>query len=236
MGSHLVVHVEKGPEFGSDILKVARLESRGRLVGVAVDGFIGAHADNNGEPSGGVVGVHGVADANELVGCALVRNLDAKRVANATDKFEVCAVQLTGALSDPEHVGRAVVPLASGGVLAGECLFVGEEETFVCRVKVCLGEGGRGRVYANGLHESEGLIDLGGELAVARALIRVVHKVQVPGVQARDVGVSSGGEGAQDVEGLGTLVVGLHHVGGVVATGFGGEVLAVDNVSAVGGQ
>jgi hypothetical protein len=39
----------------------------------------------------------------------------------------VGAVELAGALADPEHVGRAVVPVAGEGVLPGEGLLVAEE-------------------------------------------------------------------------------------------------------------
>ena len=68
------------------------------------------------------------------------------------------------------------------------------------------------------------------------SLVCLFDKVQVPSVESGDIGVSSGGKGAKDVEGLGRLVVGFHHVKGVVAAGFGREFLAVDNVSPVGRQ
>ena len=48
------------------------------------------------------------------------------------------AVELAGALADPEQVRRAVVPVAGEAVLAGERLLVVEEQRLVRRVEVDL--------------------------------------------------------------------------------------------------
>ena len=50
-----------------------------------------------------------------------------------------------------------------------------------------------------------------GELAVALALRAVGDEAQVPAVDAVQVGIAALGEGAQQVERRGRLVVGLHH-------------------------
>jgi hypothetical protein len=52
----------------------------------------------------------------------------------------VGAVELAGALADPEHVGRAVVPVAGERVLAGQRLLVAEDERLVAGVEVDLVE------------------------------------------------------------------------------------------------
>mmetsp|Transcript_892 Transcript_892/g.2125 ORF Transcript_892/g.2125 Transcript_892/m.2125 type:complete len:240 (+) Transcript_892:975-1694(+) len=52
-------------------------------------------------------------------------------------------------------------------------------------------------------------------------------------MKARNVSVSSGGECAKDVQGLRTLMVGLHHVERVVSASLRRELLAIDDVSAV---
>ena len=49
--------------------------------------------------------------------------------------MDVGAVELAGALADPEHVGRAVVPVAGERVLAGERLLVAEDERLVAGEK-----------------------------------------------------------------------------------------------------
>ena len=48
------------------------------------------------------------------------------------------AVELAGALADPEHVGRAVVPVAGERVPAGERLLVAEDQRLVAGVEVDL--------------------------------------------------------------------------------------------------
>mmetsp|Transcript_18455 Transcript_18455/g.37774 ORF Transcript_18455/g.37774 Transcript_18455/m.37774 type:complete len:220 (+) Transcript_18455:1024-1683(+) len=53
-------------------------------------------------------------------------------------------------------------------------------------------------------------------------------------MEPRNVGVSTGRKGSQDIQGLCTLLVGLHHVVGVVSAGFFREFFLVDDVSTVG--
>ena len=260
VAAHLVMDVEEGPKLVTDGLEIARLVSRIGLAGVAVDGvgdpkhtlalpldgpdesrqilaqLLGTHADDDGQPSGDVVGVHGIDDVDQFVGGALVGNLDFDRIADATDEFEVGGIEVTGALTDPEHVGGAVVPLAGGGVLAGQGLLVGEEEALVGGEEVGLGEVGVGRIDANCLHETERLIDLVGKLAETGTLLGILDKVQVPGMETTEIGISTGRKGPEDVEGLGTLMVGLDHVEGVVPTSLLGELLGVDDVTTVRGQ
>ena len=260
VAAHLVMDVEEGPKLVTDGLEIARLVSRIGLAGVAVDGvgdpkhtlalpldgpdesrqilaqLLGTHADDDGQASGNVVGIHGIDDVDQFVGGALVGNLDADRIADATDEFEVGRIKVTGALTDPEHVGGAVVPLAGGGVLAGQGLLVGEEEALMGGEKVGLGEVGIGRIDADGLHETERLIDLVGKLAVTGTLLGILHEIQVPGMETTEIGISTGRKGPENVEGLGTLMVGLDHVEGVVPTSLLGELLGVDDVPTVRGE
>ena len=46
-------------------------------------------------------------------------DLAADRVADAAEELDVGAVELAGALADPQHVGRAVVPAAGRASPAG---------------------------------------------------------------------------------------------------------------------
>ena len=57
--------------------------------------------------------------ASDLVGVGRRADLAADRVADAAEELDVGAVELAGALADPEHVRRAVVPVAGERVAGG---------------------------------------------------------------------------------------------------------------------
>ena len=99
---------------------------------------VGAHAGDEREPAGRAVGVERLAQGEHLVGGGGGAELAADRVADAAEELDVGAVELAGALADPEHVGRAVVPVAGERVLAGEGLLVAEDERLVAGEEVDL--------------------------------------------------------------------------------------------------
>ena len=100
--------------------------------------LIGAHAGDQREPAGQPRGVERLAQLEHLLGRGGRAELDAERVADAAEELDVGAVELARALADPEHVGRAVVPLAGERVLPGERLLVAEQQRLVARVEVDL--------------------------------------------------------------------------------------------------
>mmetsp|Transcript_12399 Transcript_12399/g.27329 ORF Transcript_12399/g.27329 Transcript_12399/m.27329 type:complete len:382 (-) Transcript_12399:527-1672(-) len=257
MTSHFIVHVEKGSQFIANLFKAAGFDARFSLVGVAMDRIgnpqdglaftlhstnqsrqvfaqlFGTHAHNNGQAAGDVLGVHGINDFNQFLGGALVRNLDAQWVANTTNKLQVCTVQLSCSFSHPQHVSGAIVPAIRCRVLSCQGLFVRQQQTFVCNIKVSLGKGGCTSVDTNGFHETKRFVNLVGKLAVATSFGGVFDKVQVPGVQTTNVGVSSRRKGTKNVECLCRLVVGANHIVGVVSPGIFGKLFRVDNISPV---
>ena len=74
--------------------------------------------------------------AEDVFGGGGRSDLATKRVADALQEFDMGAVELTGSLTDPEHVSGAVVPVAGEGVLAGEGLFIVEQQRLVAGVEV----------------------------------------------------------------------------------------------------
>ena len=96
-------------------------------------------------------------------------DLAAERVADAAEELDVGAVELAGALADPQHVRRAVVPAAGQRVLAGERLLVAEDAAprGWCRSRPRAGSWLALGVDAAGAHEPQRPVDLGGELLVA---------------------------------------------------------------------
>lgn len=133
------------------------------------------------------------------------------------------------------QAARRYAPVGDG-VLSGEGLFVGQQQALVRRVEVALRKGRGARVDTDGLHEAQRLVHLVAHGAVLAARGERLDKVEVPSVQAGHVGVTAHAEGAQDVERLRGLVVGVEHALRVVRARLLGEFLAVDDVAAVRGQ
>ena len=161
--------------------------------------------------------------------------LDADRVLDVAEQLDVGAVELAGALADPDEVAGDVVRQLGAAVDAGHRVLVLEDQRLVAGVEVdpveLVGVG------ADRLHEGQRAVDLGGHLLVAAADRGAEHEVGVPGVHLAQVGVPTGDEGAHEVQRRGRRVVDLHEplrVGD--ARGLGGEVEAVDGVAAVGRQ
>ena len=101
---------------------------------------------------------------DELVGGRRRADLDAERVVDAGEELGVRAVGLARPLADPEHVRRAVVPVAGQRVAAGEALLVVEQQALVARPDVDLVQLPlRLEVDAAGRHEAQRALDLGGD-------------------------------------------------------------------------
>ena len=143
------------------------------------------------------------------------------------------AVEVAGALADPEHVRRAVVPTAGGRVLAGERLLVAEHQGLVAGPHVDLAERGvRLGVHPGGAHEAQGTIDLERQLVVLLPDRAGRHELLRPGVDPVEGGEATLGEGAQQVERRRRLVVRLHEPLGGRHPGGGGGRRVVDDVAA----
>ena len=139
------------------------------------------------------------------------------RVVHAGEEGGVRAVGLPRALADPEHVRRAVVPVAGQRVAAREALLVVEHEALVARPDVDLVQLRLAReVDAAGRHEAQCALDLARDLLVAAALGRARDELLVPLVHARDVGEAALRECAQQVERARRLVVGAQHAQRIV--------------------
>ena len=189
------------------------------------------------EAAGRGVGVEALAERDDLVGVDARAELHAHRVLHAGEELDVGAVELAGAVADPQQVGRAVVPVAGQRVLAGERLLVVEQERLVAGVDVDLVELQLGvEVDAAGGHEPQRALDLGREALVAPALGAGVDELLVPRVDLGEVGEAALGEGAQQVEGGGRLVVAADQPLRVGPAGGGLELEVVHHVAAEGRQ
>ncbi len=149
--------------------------------------------------------------ATTSAGRAVGPDLDPDRVVDAGHELEVGPVELARAVADPDHVGRAVVPIAGEGVHAGEAFLVGEDQRFVAREEVDLVQPLLGReVDAAGRHEAQGAVDLRGDALVALALAGRGDELLVPQVHLGEVGEAALGERPQEVERRRRLLVRGH--------------------------
>ena len=147
------------------------------------------------------------------------------------------AVRLPGAVADPEHVGRGVVPVAGQAVLPRHRLLVGQQQRLVGGEEACLTHVRAGvGVDAARLHEPERGVDMVGQFLIALAGRTVGDEILRPAVHLVQVGIAAQGEGAQQVEGRGRLEIGLHHAARIRHARRFLEVDAVDDVAAVGRQ
>ena len=170
--------------------------------------------------------------STSLSGVTSVPTFSADRVLHAREELHVRAVELVGAVADPEQVRGAVVPVAGEAVAAGERLLVAEQQRLVRRVEVDLVELGLGvEVDAARGHEPQRAVDLLRELVVAAALAAARDELEVPLVRAAQVGETALGERAQQVERRRGLVVAAHHPLRVGPAGRGLELEVVDDVA-----
>ena len=164
-------------------------------------------------------------------------DLHADRVVDAGQELEVGPVELAGAVADPDHVGRAVVPVAGQRVDAGQAFLVGEDQRLVAGEEVHLVQPLLGpEVDAAGGHEAQGAVDLRRDALVALALAGRGDELLVPQVHLGEVGEPALGERAQEVERRRRLLVGGHQPRRVGRARLDIEGLVVDHVAAEGRQ
>mmetsp|Transcript_4555 Transcript_4555/g.12733 ORF Transcript_4555/g.12733 Transcript_4555/m.12733 type:complete len:201 (-) Transcript_4555:907-1509(-) len=164
VGSHLFVYIEESPELSTDVLEVSgfvailclprvtmnRIRNPNHRLALALHSanesrkilakFFSTHADYNCEASRNISRVHGVANAEEFIWCALIRNLHPKGVSDTTCELKMSSIQLTCTFSNPKHMSRTIIPLASDRILTSECLLIREKKALMRSVEVSLGK------------------------------------------------------------------------------------------------
>ena len=99
------------------------------------------------------------------------------------------AVELPGALTDPDHVRGDVVGQPGARVDAGQRALVVEQQRLVAGVELDPVE--LLRVGPAGVHERQRAVDLAGQPLVALPGRDSAHEVLVPGVDLAQVGVAA---------------------------------------------
>ena len=128
VGAEAPMDLEEAPDLVDDVVEVACLVAGGRLEGVAVHRVAdphharalggdpldegrqgiadlpGAHPGDEGQPPRGALRVELVDDLDDILRVGLGAELDPDGVVDAGDELQVSAVELAGALTDPDHV------------------------------------------------------------------------------------------------------------------------------------
>ncbi len=143
------------------------------------------------------------------------------------------AVELAGAVADPEQVRRAGVPVTGDRVASGQGLLEVEDQRLVARPDVHLVEGRqRARVDAARSHEPECALDVVCQDGVPLSLERRGgDELVIPGMHAREVGKPALREGAEQVERRRRLVIGRQETLRVGPASLGRGLLAVHQMS-----
>ena len=166
-----------------------------------VDEALRPHPHDQRQPPGPPRRIEPLAELDDLVGGRRRPELDPERVVDAGEELDVRASQLVRSLADPEHVRRAVVPVAGQRVLPRQRLLVVEHEALVARPQIDAVEPLRlGDVDPAGADEVERALDLGGERLVALSLGRARDELLVPRVHLGEIGEAAVREGADEVE------------------------------------
>ncbi len=146
-------------------------------------------------------------------------------------------VGLARAVTDPDHVAGGGVPVARGGVDAGQRFLIAKQQRLMAREEIGLAQA---RIVvrrdADRPHEVHGFGDAIGKLAVALALRAVLDEAEHPLVDVLEVGVAAHRKRAQKVQRRSRLAVGHRLAFRVRNARFLGEFDAVDDVAAVAWQ
>ena len=199
--------------------------------------LVHAEATDQGQPAGRVVGIEHIDQTQQVLGLHGRTAFQADRVSDAARELDMGPVQLSRTLTDPDHMGGGVEPFAGPPVEAGQGTLEVQQQGLVAgedldpaQVRMALGRD------PDGLHEGQGLGDLVGQLAVFVAIGAVGGEPHGPAMDVVEVGIAAAGEGPEQVQRRGRLIVGAQQALRVRDAFLRGEGHAVDDVAAIAGQ
>jgi hypothetical protein len=93
--------------------------------------------------------------------------LHTQGISNPTEELDVGTIKLSGALANPQHMSGAIVPQASGGILAGESLLVREQQTLMRGIELCGSHHGMIGSQSASRHKAQCLIHMVGQIPIS---------------------------------------------------------------------
>ena len=149
----------------------------------------------------------------------------------------MAVIELAGAVADPDHVAGGRVPVAGGGIDAGQRLLVAEQQRLVAGVEIGRAQLGMAlEIEAAGAHEIERLGNAVGQLLVAARLRRILQEAEHPLMHAAEIGEAAGRERAQQVQRRRRLAIGHQLALRIGHARFRRERDVVDDVAAIARQ
>ncbi len=106
-----------------------------------------------------------------------------------------------GAITNPQHMGRRIVPIARQAVLPGHSLFIAEQQSFVAGeeaggFQLRHGIGGQ----TNGGHEVQRFAEAVSQLRILRRPRAARGEIKIPAVHLMQIGKAAGRKGPQQIE------------------------------------
>ena len=199
--------------------------------------LVRSEAGDQRQPPRFVRGIERIDQPQQVVGLEARAAFETERITDAAQELDMRRSGEAGAVADPQHVRRGVVPVAGQRILPGHRLLVAKQQRLVAGEETDTLDGRHGfRGDAARRHEIERFADAIGELAVLVRPQRATGEIEVPLVDLMEVGVTAAGERPQQVEGRCRLQIAAQHALRIGRPCGGGELHAVDVVAAIARQ
>ena len=212
-------------------------QHRAHQLGQARLDLVMAIARDERDPPRLARGVEHVQQPQQRVGLQARPALHADGIADAAQIFDMGRPFEPGAVADPQHVRRRVIPFAGNRILPRQRLLERQQQRLVAGVEAGPAQLRHAvRIQAAGAHEVQRLADLVGHRLELGGPGGPAHEIEHPAMHSLQRRIAAGRKGAQQVQRRGRLVIGADHPRRVGLAGFGREGDVVDIVAAIAGQ
>src|SRR3954469_23365318 len=140
-----------------------------------------------------IVGIEHVDQPQQFVWLERGAAFQADGVLDASKIFHMAVVELTCAISNPDHVARSRVPVAGRGIDSREGLLVAEQQRLMAGVEIGGAQFGVAfQIETAGAHEISGVRNAVRQFLVASRLRGILQEPKHPLVHAAQIGKAAG--------------------------------------------
>ena len=194
-------------------------------------------ASDQSHAASDATGVERVEHAQQRVRLKAGSTFHANRVADTAQEFDMRRTFEAGAIANPQHVRRGVIPLAGERILTGQRLLIRQQQRLMAGVETGSLDL-RDSLWrdAAGFHEGQRLTDAVGHIFELLCPGRTAHEIVGPCMHLMQVCVTALAECAKQVQRCGCLAVRLDHAFGIGLTRCRLKGDIVDDVTAIARQ